>query len=175
NSSVLNISLNPFQGLFPLAAEFTIPLCSFEDVVLAHGNAIQFGKMIKATTRKNALLSYNGYGCFCGLGGKGTPVDATDRCCHAHDCCYRRAKQRGCKNPVITWYKYRIRKGRITCQLLKIIMCLFLLVNASNSCKKEVCECDRAAALCFKHTLSTYKRSYLFYPSKKCGKKKLTC
>ncbi|XP_006031547.1 phospholipase A2, membrane associated-like [Alligator sinensis] len=131
----------------------------FVDVVLAHGDASQFEEMIKATTGKNALLSYNGYGCFCGLGGKGTPVDATDRCCYAHDCCYRRAKQRGCKNPVTTSYNHRI----ITC------------LDASNSCKREFCDCDRAAALCFKRTLSTYKGSYLFYPSKKCGGKKLTC
>ncbi|XP_019367112.1 PREDICTED: basic phospholipase A2 ammodytoxin B-like [Gavialis gangeticus] len=131
------------RGLFPLAAEFTIPLCSFEDVVLAYGNAIQFGIMIKATTGKNALFSYNKYGCFCGLGGKGTPVDATDR--------------------------------SVPQELLKIVMCLFLLVSAPNSCKREVCKCDRAAALCFKSTLRTYKKSYLFYPSKKCGRKKLTC
>lgn len=41
------------------------------------GNAIQFGKMIKLKTGKNPL-AYNGYGCYCGLGGGKRPLDATD-------------------------------------------------------------------------------------------------
>lgn len=40
-------------------------------------NIAQFGIMIKEKTGKPAL-SYNGYGCHCGLGGSKYPVDATD-------------------------------------------------------------------------------------------------
>ena len=33
-----------------------------------------FGKLIARATRRNPF-DYNGYGCYCGFGGKGRPVD----------------------------------------------------------------------------------------------------
>ncbi|NXB93188.1 PA2GA Phospholipase, partial [Vidua macroura] len=59
-------------------------------------SVLQLERMIRAATGRSALLSYSWYGCFCGIGGSGTPVDATDRCCQAHDCCYRRLREGGC-------------------------------------------------------------------------------
>ncbi|CAJ0593213.1 unnamed protein product [Cylicocyclus nassatus] len=41
-------------------------------------------------------LRYNNYGCWCGKGGSGTPIDKIDECCRAHDWCYDAAMKRGC-------------------------------------------------------------------------------
>lgn len=49
--------------------------------------ATGFAGIIYCTTGRNPL-DYNNYGCYCGLGGNGIPVDNIDRCCQAHDDCY---------------------------------------------------------------------------------------
>ena len=41
-------------------------------------NVIQFGVMIICATGRNPL-DYNLYGCWCGIGGGGNPVDDVDR------------------------------------------------------------------------------------------------
>lgn len=41
-------------------------------------SALNFGAMIWCAVGRNPL-DYNNYGCFCGLGGGGTPVDNVDR------------------------------------------------------------------------------------------------
>lgn len=45
----------------------------------AGGSVLELERMIRAATGRSALLSYSWYGCFCGIGGSGSPVDATDR------------------------------------------------------------------------------------------------
>ncbi|XP_042687637.1 group IIE secretory phospholipase A2-like isoform X1 [Centrocercus urophasianus] len=76
-------------------------------------NVAQFASMIKEKTGKSAL-SYNGYGCHCGLGGSKRPVDATDWCCHAHDCCYKKLSSLTCV-PHLVLYTVSIKGGQITC------------------------------------------------------------
>ncbi|XP_015750076.1 PREDICTED: basic phospholipase A2 taipoxin alpha chain-like [Acropora digitifera] len=47
----------------------------------------EFGFLITCKAKRNPF-NYNGYGCYCGLGGYGHPVDGLDRCCQVHDNCY---------------------------------------------------------------------------------------
>nr|P84736.1 RecName: Full=Phospholipase A2 trimorphin; Short=svPLA2; AltName: Full=Phosphatidylcholine 2-acylhydrolase [Trimorphodon lambda] len=49
-------------------------------------NLYQFSNMIQCTIPGSDPLSdYGNYGCYCGYGGSGTPVDELLRCCQVHD------------------------------------------------------------------------------------------
>ncbi|XP_035413443.1 group IIE secretory phospholipase A2-like [Cygnus atratus] len=126
------------------------------------GGVVQFARMIKLKTGKNPL-AYNGYGCYCGLGGTKQPLDATDWCCHAHDCCYSRLKSSspGC-HPTLVHYTFYLQGGRIVCE-------------PGNFCQKTACECDKAAAECFKRNLGTYNKSYDNYPNLRCKGSRPRC
>ncbi|XP_057264082.1 acidic phospholipase A2 PLA-2-like [Pezoporus wallicus] len=128
----------------------------------AHSSVLELEQMIRAATGRSALLSYSWYGCFCGIGGRGTPVDSTDQCCHAHDCCYRRLRQGTC-TPLVTPYQFDVADGDIVCG------------DEQSWCKRETCLCDQAVASCFASTLPSYNKSYLFYFKLKCQGSKLQC
>ncbi|NWX11558.1 PA21B Phospholipase, partial [Aegotheles bennettii] len=104
---------------------------------------LELRSMIKCTIPdSHPLLDFGDYGCYCGLGGSGTPVDELDRCCQAHDHCYEQAKKlESCKflfdNPYTEWYRYTCSKGEISCS------------SKNNECKMFICNCDRTAAMCF--------------------------
>ncbi|KFV45818.1 Phospholipase A2, major isoenzyme, partial [Tyto alba] len=77
--------------------------------------------MIKCTIPSSRpLLEFSDYGCYCGLGGSGTPVDELDRCCQVHDNCYTQAnKLKSCRflldNPYTKLYSFSCSGGQITC------------------------------------------------------------
>ncbi|NXV91362.1 PA21B Phospholipase, partial [Calonectris borealis] len=102
----------------------------------------EFRKMIKCTIPDSRpVLEFADYGCYCGFGGSGTPVDELDRCCQVHDDCYSQAKKlESCRflvdNPYTKSYSFSCSSGQITC-------------NNTNKCETFICNCDRAAALCF--------------------------
>ncbi|NXR45253.1 PA2A phospholipase, partial [Hippolais icterina] len=120
---------------------------------LASCNLAQFALMITQRTGK-LPQAYNGYGCYCGWGGSKQPVDATDRCCHAHDCCYKKLVSAGCR-PKTDVYKYTARGNQIIC-------------GPGNSCERRICACDKAAVDCFKRVASSYHKAYDNYPKSKC-------
>uniref|UniRef100_A0A6B2F9T6 Phospholipase A2-like central domain-containing protein n=1 Tax=Bothriechis nubestris TaxID=1766655 RepID=A0A6B2F9T6_9SAUR len=128
-------------------------------LVGVEGNLLQFNKMIKLETKKNAVPFYAFYGCYCGWGGRGQPKDATDRCCFEHDCCYGKLTKCNTKSDL---YSYSSKYG-------------FIICGKGTWCEKQICECDRIAAACLRRNLSTYKNKYMFYldsyckgPSEKC-------
>ncbi|NXH53824.1 PA21B Phospholipase, partial [Rhabdornis inornatus] len=102
-----------------------------------------FREMIKCTLPKShPLLDFNGYGCYCGLGGSGTPVDELDRCCQVHDNCYSQAMElEACRflldNPYTKSYRYSCSAGEVTCS------------SKNKECAMFICNCDRVAAECF--------------------------
>ncbi|XP_024410077.1 phospholipase A2, membrane associated isoform X1 [Desmodus rotundus] len=126
-----------------------------------HGDLLDFRKMIRLVTGKEAMSSYSFYGCHCGLGGKGSPKDATDRCCATHDCCYYRLQKRGCRTKSLS-YKFAYRKGQITCA-------------KQNYCRSQLCRCDKAAATCFVKNRKTYSKKYQYYNNNKCSGKAPKC
>ncbi|XP_062310895.1 phospholipase A2-like [Osmerus eperlanus] len=102
----------------------------------------QFGGMIHCIQPGVNPLKYDNYGCWCGLGGSGTPRDGVDRCCKSHDLCYRASKSLPeCRPiidaPYIKIYDFTCKNKQVSC-------------SASNDpCQAFVCECDRVAAHCF--------------------------
>ncbi|XP_009994101.1 PREDICTED: basic phospholipase A2 caudoxin-like [Chaetura pelagica] len=123
-------------------------------------NVLQLGSMIKHKTGKS-WLSYNGYGCYCGWGGSKRPLDATDWCCHAHDCCYNKVSSSRCSPKLVT-YKYSIKGGHINCK-------------SKSSCERKSCECDKRLAECFQRAAKTYHNSYKNYPNFRCKGKTPHC
>ncbi|KFQ51768.1 Phospholipase A2, major isoenzyme, partial [Pelecanus crispus] len=99
--------------------------------------------MIKCTIPdSHPLLQFADYGCYCGFGGSGTPVDELDRCCQVHDGCYAKAKKlESCRflvdNPYTNSYSFNCSDGQITCS------------SSNNDCEMFICDCDRTAAMCF--------------------------
>nr|XP_054764703.1 basic phospholipase A2 1-like [Lytechinus pictus] len=105
----------------------------------------QFSLMIECATGRPAW-HYNNYGCWCGLGGKGIPVDDVDRCCRLHDECYDALVEDNVCSKVglyLSPYLYQRRH----CEWERVedreISC-----GEGSACRTGLCECDREAALC---------------------------
>ncbi|XP_047426098.1 phospholipase A2-like [Mugil cephalus] len=122
----------------------------------------QFREMILCVMPDSKpLFDYADYGCYCGLGGSGTPVDDLDRCCQVHDQCYSDAMQHSeCfpifDNPYTEYYYHTCDTAnkRITC------------TSKNDKCEMFICECDRKAAECFGRTPWIPEHEHL--PSDRC-------
>ncbi|NWW83652.1 PA2B phospholipase, partial [Rhynochetos jubatus] len=121
----------------------------------ARGSLWELQKMIKEVTGKNALLHYSSYGCYCGLGGKGQPKDATDRCCQLHDTCYNSLLSYHC-NAKLQGYRYGRHGSSPFCR-------------EGSWCAWYSCQCDRSLALCLKRSIGSYNKLYRFYPKYWCS------
>ncbi|XP_031552196.1 acidic phospholipase A2 HTe-like [Actinia tenebrosa] len=109
-----------------------------EKVTRTKRNLWQFGLMIHCETNRWAS-DYLGYGCWCGPGGKGTPIDETDKCCKEHDKCYYDVHRSGkCSYMGAAYTTIYTRKGCSDCDK-----------QQNNACEQAVCECDSVAVKCF--------------------------
>ncbi|XP_027050243.1 phospholipase A2 A2-actitoxin-Cgg2a-like [Pocillopora damicornis] len=122
---------------------------------------ISFGLMILRVTKRNPI-DFNGYGCWCGIGGKGKPEDDLDRCCLSPDQCYDKLKL----NNVCPFEKgiyslpYSTKSHHPTeCEPASYYW-------LSGECRFRLCKCDAAAAKCFKK--NRYQEKYRKYPQNKC-------
>lgn len=126
---------------------------------------IQLGMMIDCTVLKHDFIDYNGYGCWCGIGGTGTPLDATDRCCHTHDHCYDNLHAPGepCIFPQIYTAFYLRFKCNNCDDMSAYNKWWFKLFLTTPECRRRLCECDAAAVRCLREAESTFNPNYRYY------------
>ncbi|XP_056144855.1 phospholipase A2 [Lampris incognitus] len=130
-----------------MTMNLTAPLLLLVTVCMASGAMFpqalwQFGKMMLCTQPAVNPLIYNDYGCWCGFGGSGAPVDEVDECCKVHDKCYKTSRKTpGCTGianlPYVLVYDFTCKNQQVTCSA------------TNDKCEAAVCECDRLAAHCF--------------------------
>ncbi|KAM4617834.1 phospholipase A2, minor isoenzyme-like [Discoglossus pictus] len=112
---------------------------------------------------KVPLLGINLYGCYCGTGGSGFPVDAVDKCCFLHDCCYHHSRISLQCYSKVKWqfYHFSCREAQTQCMSLTL-------------CGRMACECDKQFAECL--TQARPKTKHFFYNRKDlCPGPKDTC
>ncbi|XP_063409317.1 basic phospholipase A2 PA-12C-like isoform X1 [Mytilus trossulus] len=117
----------------------------------------QLAEMIVDATGRDPL-NFNGYGCYCGWGGSGTPVDKDDRCCQQHDDCYGQVTTdlTDC-SPKWNHYAWKIQDKTVDCldqaQNVKS-KSNAILFKRNDNCPRRICDCDKALVECL------YKNPY---------------
>ncbi|XP_053267922.1 phospholipase A2, minor isoenzyme isoform X1 [Pleuronectes platessa] len=154
--------MNALPTLFLLAAGLSVAWCA--SALSINDKALnQFRQMILCTMPDSSpIFDYTDYGCYCGYGGSGTPVDDLDRCCEVHDQCYSDSMQHDecwpiIDNPYTEFYAYSCDEASKTVTCGK---------SNNNECEQFICECDRKAAECFAR--STWNPEHEHLPSDRC-------
>ncbi|XP_051844821.1 phospholipase A2 homolog otoconin-22-like [Antechinus flavipes] len=115
----------------------------------------QLDELIRLHTFTHGLANFSSYGCHCGPGTQGAPMDKIDKCCHSHDCCYNKAQVFGC-TPGSHTYRYLNLGTKVKC------------VKTRDRCEKMMCECDNKMAKCFRKYLPMYNPQLQSLPEAPC-------
>ncbi|XP_070532993.1 acidic phospholipase A2 PLA-2-like [Ptychodera flava] len=148
--------------------------CSPAPALRSKRAIIALGEMIDCTTDSGligAAIDYNNYGCYCGIGGSGTPLDAIDECCMHHDKCYSRFDDNGdCPTLqlYITLYDFETRYCGTPYAEIRCKTVAEYEGERHAECKADICNCDRKLAECFGRNLDTYNDDYKFYDTDLC-------
>jgi secretory phospholipase A2 len=129
-----------------------------DDVAQSRNIAFQFRDMVTKITGRSAF-DFLGYGCHCGLGGKGEPVDALDTCCQLHDKCYADTSTYlqfwNLCSPHLVGYSWDSDNGNVMC------------TDNQDTCAYKTCICDKTVAECFAR--SAYNTGYKGYSQSLCS------
>ncbi|XP_073240656.1 phospholipase A2 A2-actitoxin-Cgg2a-like [Porites lutea] len=128
----------------------------------AKRGSLQLGAMIWCEVGRNPL-DYNPYGCWCGVGGKGQPVDEIDSCCYVHDKCYDAVVDNGICGWLSEYTVYAIPYITRGCS-----GCASTGWLSNSKCQKALCECDGAFARCVRDHNSKFQNSYKDYDKSSC-------
>ena len=152
-------------------------------------SVFDFGNMIVACTAGTPPAAmkrsdYWDYGCYCGLGGAGTPVDATDECCQTHDRCWDKVK----KDTGVSCFGENYANntndpatGLPTADCSKWTFaesCSVAKHPTNNKPEEEACcKCDLEATQCVQRARATYSPTYVDWsdngnPGASCSKTK---
>ncbi|XP_072346502.1 acidic phospholipase A2 PA-3-like [Scyliorhinus torazame] len=123
-------------------------------------SVVNFKNVVVCASPNVPNQRYMDYGCFCGYGGNGNqPLDDLDRCCQVHDDCYGEAESSlGCK-PLFTPYSTHCEN--------EVPQCSDTILTRL-ACGTKVCNCDVAAALCFRKHSHSYNPQYYDYDQSLC-------
>lgn len=110
-------------------------------------NIVQMINQLKCASDRSRYEFYDlsNYGCWCGVGGSGKPLDQIDRCCWAHDKCFEQARKSqdfNC-NPKKILYSWACKDKNGICQNN-----VFDDSSDKVQCAKAACDCDRIFSKC---------------------------
>jgi len=122
----------------------------------------------------DVFSSYNFYGCWCGKGGDGKPVDEIDQCCKDHDLCYDALNDHKVCNVwvgQVYWlpYEFQCKEGQVDLPTASGNTSRFApeCKKASTECGMGACKCDVQFASCI--------RKFKFEKKKVCPETRLVC
>ncbi|XP_060935137.1 phospholipase A2-like [Limanda limanda] len=142
-------------------SDLSVPCCATIRTSELH-SLVGFRLQILCMMPKSSpIWDYADYGCYCGKGGSGTPVDKLDRCCEVHDNCYGDAEKLEACSSIVNWPYFNFYSHDCA-KRSKMITC----AENNNACEMFICECDRKATECFAR--SPYNPENKRLPSDQC-------